>query len=102
MLNEEPMKNIYMNTQENHNCSDLFIFPAVASILQLRVRLDGWVTSLYETASVLPTKTNLNVTISIIINTSTHVAFTSKHLHSGLVRAGSQTALLYILLLCWI
>lgn len=97
------MKNIYMNTQESHNCSDLFIFPAVVRILQLQVRLDEQVISRYEIACVLPTKTSLNVTISIIIKkVSAHVFFTSKHLHSGLVHAGSQTALLYSPLLCWI
>lgn len=98
VLSAEPMKNLYMNTQESHSCSDLFIFPAVARILQLRVRLDGQVISHYETACVLPTKTNLNVTISI--KRPAHM-FSSKHLHSGLVHAGSQTALLYSPLLCW-
>lgn len=76
VLNAEPMKNIYMNTQESHNCSDLFIFPTVARIVQLRVQLDGQVISRYETACVLPTKTNLNFTVSIIITkTSAHVFF---------------------------
>lgn len=65
-----------MNTQESYNCSDLFIFPAVARIVQLRVQLGGQVISRYETACVLPTKTNLNFTVSIIIKkTSAHVFF---------------------------
>lgn len=61
--------------QESHNCSDLFIFPAAARILQLRVRLGGQVISHYETASVLPIKTNLNGTISIIIKKNQRTCF---------------------------
>lgn len=59
------MKNIYINTQESHYCSGLFVFSAVARILQLLVRLDGHVISRYETACVLPTKTNVTVSIDI-------------------------------------
>lgn len=103
VLNAQPMKNIYMYTQGSHNCSDLFLFQAVVRILQLQVRLDGQVISRCETACVIPTNTDWNVPISIFIkNTSVYVFFTSKHLHSGLVHAGSQRALLYSPLLCGI
>lgn len=102
VLNTELMKNIYSNTQESHNCSDLFICPAVARILQLQLQLGGQIISRYETACVLPAKTGKNnVTISIK-KTRAHAFFTTEHLHSGLVRAGSQTALLCNPPLCWI
>lgn len=99
-----PMKNIYSNTQESHNCSDLFTFQAVARILQLQLRLDGQIISRYETVCVLPAKTKTdNVTVSISIKkTRARAFFTCEHLHSGLVRAGSQTALLCTPPLCWI
>lgn len=97
------MKNIYSDTQESHNC---WFVHMSSSCQDFTAAIEvGWEDhfTLWKSLCATCKDQKNNVTVGINIKkTRAHAFFTSEHLHSGLVHAGSQTALLCNPPLCWI